>query len=262
MVLYVQPAESTSTHFADRKELSADTTDLGNEATTEARRILDAANLPFACDTEPGDPADVIVRSADAEQVDEIVMGSRGMARWTGLALGSVAYKVIHRARMPVTIVSPSPQEANPPTTTPSNSHRILLAVDGSKHASHATHYVCRLRGARDLLYVELLNVQLTIPPGRIQGSVNPEMIASTRREEGESALRAASEALHAAHIKFNPHIVSGHPAEKIVELAAKHDCTRVVMGTRGLGPISGVVLGSVAYKVLHLSPVPVTLVK
>ena len=62
--------------------------------------------------------------------------------------------------------------------------------------------------------------------------------------------------------MKFDTHIVPGHPAETIVDVAKKHDCTRVVMGTRGLGTIDGLVLGSVAYKVLHLSPVPVTLVK
>ncbi|MCJ9712965.1 universal stress protein, partial [Bordetella hinzii] len=38
--------------------------------------------------------------------------------------------------------------------------------------------------------------------------------------------------------------------------------CDRIVMGTRGLGAVGGLVLGSVAQKVIHLSPVPVTLVK
>ena len=261
-VLHVQPAESFPTHPSDGKEISVDISDLAKKATAEACRILDAAKLPYALDTELGDPADVIVRAADAEHVDEIVMGSRGMSRWTGLALGSVAYKVIHRAGIPVTIVDTSEQEAKLPATKPSEVHRVLLAVDGSKHASRAVEYVCKLRDARDLLKVELLNVPLPIPPRYVRSFVNQEMIDSRHREEGESALRAASEVLHAAGVKFNPHIVPGHPAETIVELAEKHDCTRIVMGTRGHGPVTSLVLGSVAYKVLHLSPIPVTLVK
>ena len=258
-VLYVQPTESFPTHSPDGKEISVDITDLGKKVTMEACRILHAANLPYASDTELGDPADVIVRAADAEHVDEIVMGSRGVGRWTGLALGSVAYKVIHRAGIPVTIVDTPQQEGNLPATTQSDLHRVLLAVDGSKHASRAVDYVCNLRDARDLLNVELLNVPLPIPRGYVRSSVNQEIADS---EEGESALRGASDALRAAGVKFNPHIVPGHPAEKIVELAEKHDCTRIVMGTRGLGAVTSLVLGSVAYKVLHLSPIPVTLVK
>lgn len=184
------------------------------------------------------------------------------MTRWTGLVLGSVAYKVIHSVGIPVTIVGTAQQEANPPATKLSDVHRVLLAVDGSKHASRAVDYVCKLRDARDLLKVELLNVPLPIPPGYLRDFVNQEMIDSYYREEGESALRAAGDVLHAAGVKFNPHIMPGHAGEKIVELAEKHDCTRVVMGTRGLGPVISLVLGSVAYKVLHLSPIPVTLVK
>jgi nucleotide-binding universal stress UspA family protein len=258
----VEPAESFPTHAPDGREISVDITDLGEKVTAKARRILEAARLPYALDTELGDPADVIIRAADAEHIDEIVMGSRGMARWTGLALGSVAYKVIHRAGIPVTIVDTPQQEGNLPATTQSDVHRVLLAVDGSKHASRAVDYICRLRDARGLLEAELLNVTLPIPPGYVRSLVNQEMPDSSHSEEGSSALRAASDVLHAAGVKVNPHIVPGHPAEKIVELAEQHHCTRIVMGTRGLGAITSLVLGSVAYKVIHLSPIPVTLVK
>ena len=264
VVLYVpvQPAESFPTHAPDGKEISVDITDLAKKATAEACRILHAAHLPYALDTELGDPAEIIIRAADAEHIDEIVMGSRGMARWTGLALGSVAYKVIHRVAIPVTIVDTPEQEAKLRATKPSDVHRILLAVDGSDHASRAVDYVCKLRDARDLLEVELLNVPPPIPQGYAPTLLNQEMITSRHHEAGESALRTASDLLHAAGVKFNPHIVPGHPAEKIVELAEKHDCTRIVIGTRGLGLVTDLVLGSVAYKVLHLSPIPVTLVK
>ncbi|MFN0302201.1 MAG: universal stress protein, partial [Burkholderiales bacterium] len=40
------------------------------------------------------------------------------------------------------------------------------------------------------------------------------------------------------------------------------HHISEVVMGTRGLGSVSGLVLGSVATKIIHLVDVPVTLVK
>ncbi|HET9042709.1 MAG TPA: universal stress protein, partial [Burkholderiales bacterium] len=40
------------------------------------------------------------------------------------------------------------------------------------------------------------------------------------------------------------------------------HHCEGIVMGTRGLGSVATLVLGSVAHKVLHLTHVPITLVK
>ena len=262
VVLHVQCADGSSILFPDEGATSADMTELGADVTGEARRILDAANLPYAVDTQLGDPADIIAREADAEHMDEIIMGSRGMSPWTGLVLGSVAYKVIHRVAIPITLVGVPQREANHTAKQLSGIHRVLLAVDGSKHASLAVDYVCRLRNARNLLKVELLSVTPPMPPGYTRGFVEQEVIDNYHRKQGESALQAARQVLHAAGVKFDTHIVPGHPAETIVDVAKKHDCTRVVMGTRGLGTIDGLVLGSVAYKVLHLSPVPVTLVK
>ncbi len=46
------------------------------------------------------------------------------------------------------------------------------------------------------------------------------------------------------------------------MNVAERRNCTRIVMGTRGLGSIGNLVLGSVAYKVLQLAPIPVTLVR
>ena len=55
---------------------------------------------------------------------------------------------------------------------------------------------------------------------------------------------------------------VAGDAAQEIVEYAKTHHCEGIVMGTRGLGSVATLVLGSVAHKVLHLTHVPITLVK
>ncbi len=54
----------------------------------------------------------------------------------------------------------------------------------------------------------------------------------------------------------------SGAAAETILELARERRCAAIVVGTRGLGAVAGLVLGSVAGKIVQLAPVPVTLVK
>jgi nucleotide-binding universal stress UspA family protein len=60
----------------------------------------------------------------------------------------------------------------------------------------------------------------------------------------------------------FNEHIVVGHAGQTIANHASHWGCTRIVMGTRGLGALANVVVGSTALQVMHLSEIPVTLVK
>jgi len=55
---------------------------------------------------------------------------------------------------------------------------------------------------------------------------------------------------------------MSDDPATEIVTIANDKQCDAIVMGTRGLGRVETLVLGSVTTKVIHLSSVPVTVVK
>lgn len=232
----------------------------GRAATADARGTLDSARLPYSTTTLLGEPAAVIVRAAEEEQVDEIIMGSRGLSHLTDV-MGSVAYKVIHRARMPVTIV-PAPSPGPQHTAASDAVHRILLAVDGSEHSARAVRFFCGLKTVSVPMEVHLLNVPPPIAPGSARGLLSEDMIDSYRREAREKALNVASAALKAAGLKFEVHVIPGDAAEKIVETANNLRCARIVMGTRGLNAVAGLALGSVAYKVIHLSSVPVTLVK
>ncbi len=134
--------------------------------------------------------------------------------------------------------------------------------MDGSEHAERAVEFVSRLQSASAPVEVELLNVQSTFPQGYVRGMLSEEMLASYQSEESVTALNAAAEVLKAAGMTSKVRVVSGDIADEIVKVASNLHCARIVMGTRGVTPVAGMVLGSVAYKVLHLSPIPVTLVK
>jgi len=53
-----------------------------------------------------------------------------------------------------------------------------------------------------------------------------------------------------------------GHPGELVARTAKEQGCSAIVMGTRGLGDLENVFVGSTAYKVIQLAEMPVTLVK
>jgi len=81
----------------------------GREA--ESREVLHASACQFDRATEVekrvvrGEPATTILEQATRLAVDEVVIGSRGLRPFGAALLGSIAYKVVHEAKMPVVIV-------------------------------------------------------------------------------------------------------------------------------------------------------------
>jgi nucleotide-binding universal stress UspA family protein len=80
--------------------------------------------------------------------------------------------------------------------------------------------------------------------------------------EEGEAALARAKRMLDAAGIRSTPHILVGPVAESIVQEANALKCDLIFIGTHGRTAAGNMLLGSVANKVLHISKVPVLLVR
>jgi nucleotide-binding universal stress UspA family protein len=70
-----------------------------------AKRLLGEAGIPASMRLASGDPAHEIAQHADIHACTEIVMGTRGRGPIKTLVLGSVATKVLHLVRIPVTLV-------------------------------------------------------------------------------------------------------------------------------------------------------------
>ncbi|MBI3042834.1 MAG: universal stress protein [Betaproteobacteria bacterium] len=141
---------------------------------------------------------------------------------------------------------------------------KFLVPVDGSEPSNRAVdHLIKKLQWFRNGVEIHLLNVQHLIPYGsRVSSVVGHDKIAQYHQEEGMAALKAAMQKLDAAKIKYHFHIGVGDEADIICKYAKDKGCDQIFMGTRGLGSVSGLLLGSVATKVIHLSPVPVLLAK
>jgi nucleotide-binding universal stress UspA family protein len=257
-ILNVQSVPSYFTHAEPGSPIPLDVIEFSNQVAAKAIRLLETANVRHRMITLLGGPAEQIAHVAQANCDAEIVMGSRGLSQLAGVVLGSVAYQVIHRAPVPVTLVRDLSDEAKGAAAT-REVHRVLLAVDGSTSAHKAIEYVCNLarRGAR--LDVEVLNVPSPVPALCFEDQA---MADRYYREQGAAVVNEANGALRDAGLHANVHIEPGDAAETIVRVARDRNCTRIVMGSRGLGSIGNLVLGSVAYKVLQLAPIPVTLVR
>jgi nucleotide-binding universal stress UspA family protein len=78
----------------------------------------------------------------------------------------------------------------------------------------------------------------------------------------GRSILTDACKLLDDAGRNYRPHVLIGEPALKIDRVARSERVDAIIMGTRGMGALGNLALGSTATKVVHLAEVPVTLVK
>jgi nucleotide-binding universal stress UspA family protein len=143
----------------------------------------------------------------------------------------------------------------------------VLVPVDGSDNSMRAVEEACRQIDRRQPVMVHLLNVQPPNHSAVVRKYLSQDLIDQFHQQEGEAALQAARARLDDAGIACTSRVEVGDVAQSIARYAHEMRCDQVIMGTRGLGAggvaaISGLLLGSIATKVLHLVDVPVTLVK
>jgi nucleotide-binding universal stress UspA family protein len=137
---------------------------------------------------------------------------------------------------------------------------KILVAVDGSKPSLKAVQLLIdHCDWYREPPEVELLAVHLPVPK---VGHLNKAQLERYYQEEGEGMLRAAKKKLDAAGIAYQARVFVGPVAETLVKHAKDKRCELIYIGTRGMSELGKALVGSTATKVLHISDVPVLLVK
>ncbi len=138
---------------------------------------------------------------------------------------------------------------------------KVLLAVDGSEHSDQAARYIVKFVKEHGPIEIHLANVEPEPIAWQTLG-VEEKAINAHLKALAHRSMKSALDILKEAKISCHTHIRRGDVAGNLILLASKLDCDAIVMGTRGLGAMSGMALGSVTTKVLHLSHLPVVCVK
>jgi nucleotide-binding universal stress UspA family protein len=139
---------------------------------------------------------------------------------------------------------------------------KALVPVDGSSTSESAVRHAIALMKGREPMEVHLVNVQEQADALELRRFLKPAEIKRSQLEHGAAALAAAKRLLDRAGIGYHEHVFIGDPAEKIATFARRGGFDKIIMGTHGRTGMAKMLMGSVATKVLHLSTVPVTLVK
>jgi nucleotide-binding universal stress UspA family protein len=135
---------------------------------------------------------------------------------------------------------------------------RVLVAVDHSEVAQRA------LTAAKDLGLLSKGEVWvLHLREREVIAQLGD--VPSESAADAESPVGAAVEALTQAGVTAHGEVrdtTFGHAAREIMADAKEHDVGVIVMGSRGRGDLTGLVLGSTAHKVIHLADRPVLVVR
>lgn len=139
---------------------------------------------------------------------------------------------------------------------------KVLIPVDGSDPALRAVRWVIEQIRSGSPHSVTLLNVQPDILAGRARAYFSRADLDAYMNEQATEQLADAQGLFAEAGIACESSFVLGHAPTVIAEFAQQGNFEQIVMGTRGLNRISGLLLGSAATGVLHLVDIPVTLIK
>ena len=144
--------------------------------------------------------------------------------------------------------------------------NKILVALDGSEHANHELKFALDLseKYSADMVLLSVFH------PYYILGE--PSYIATEFIQQFLEAQKAGyekmlSEALQTAHrlkpnLDVSTQLKEGRPAEKIIETAKEGKFDLIVIGSRGLGGVSQLLLGSVSDRVADHAHCPVLIVR
>ena len=132
----------------------------------------------------------------------------------------------------------------------------VLLAVDGSGHARRAVDCAIDISAK----YKAKLIILSVHPHGPLSDAL-ADFAAEEDLGAGEVYQRIvddlAREATQHGIAEVVPLVEEGDASQQILAIAEQHDVGLIVMGSRGMGELKGLLVGSVSHKVMHLCDRP-----
>jgi len=129
---------------------------------------------------------------------------------------------------------------------------KILVATDGSDHARKAVEIASDI-ALKYKATVYLIHVVSPIP-SMGYGDVLQKIEEGQEQFAKEILEKAVKEVKRKGLGNFQSTMLHGDPAHAIIEFARKNSVDMIVMGSRGLGTLEDLFLGSVSHKVSHLA--------
>ena len=142
----------------------------------------------------------------------------------------------------------------------------IVVPADGSENSKRALQHAVSIaeRNKAQLVVVHVANIVSAISnfdQTPISGGYVSEQIAEDMEETGKEILNDIVKDVP-ADLKVKSVFEVGSPGPAVLAVAKKYNADLIVMGSRGLGPLKGLFMGSVSSYVTSHSTCPVLVVK
>ncbi len=210
-----------------------------------------APDLEVTAESPRTTPARALL--ADSHSADCVVLGVRGHRILPAALLGSTSTQVSTHARCPVVVVRGPVRE---PAATP----QVVVGIDGSAASADAVEFAFEEAAAYGALLTALHASWFVVQDGTYSSESASTLRAAVRERERElaSASLTRSRERH-PEVEVREVVISAHPVEALS--SASEGADLVVLGSRGRGGFTGLLLGSVGQGLLHSSRSPVAIV-
>ncbi|MFI5615735.1 universal stress protein [Amycolatopsis sp. NPDC051903] len=202
--------------------------------------------------TVEGSAVGILLRESVAAEL--VALGSRGLGGFTGLLVGSTAVALAAHAPCPVVVVRGVKPDDPPPAAGP-----VLVGLDGSPDSTDALGYACEEALARDTTLVAVHTWNEITPDGSLRTrDFDPHEVAAAECRLVEEQLAPWREKFPCLPVELA--VVRGRPVRTLLERGA--DAQLIVVGSRGRGGFTGMLLGSTSQALLVHSACPVAVVR
>jgi len=136
---------------------------------------------------------------------------------------------------------------------------RIIVAVDGTEHSYRALEYA---KGLAEQFASTIWLVHAFPHTSDLLGYDEYEALIARREGAGQDILDEARRRLGDTSANVSEELLEGPEAEAILNVAEARQADLIVMGTRGLSSLQGLLLGSVSHKVIRHASCPVMVIQ
>ena len=254
--VYALPQVKAPVAFGTHEQVRAGLAERAEGWLADARDAVLAAYPGLEISTAAREWSPVTALIQESQHADLVVLGSRGLGGFTGLLVGSTAVSVVAHAHCPIVVVRGRTAHDPPPDDGP-----VLVGADGSPDSDAALAFACeeaRLRGTglvavhtwSDVLADGMLRAHpLEEDPAAIEGAERDKLAQQVSGWQAKYPDLA---------IEFE--VTRGRPVRTLLERGERAQL--IVVGCRGRGGFTGMLLGSTSQALIAHSPCPVAVVR
>jgi len=226
---------------------------------------LNSEGIKTATATSYGDVAEEIVKYANNNKIDLIVMSTHGYSKAKQWMFGSITQKVLYGTEVPVLLIKAKSPEVS------ADFSRILVPVDGSSFSESTFPYVEELTRKTDREIILLHICEPPIVPSYGSRPINPtwkkyqDDMWGEMEKQATTYLKKTMAAMKKKGLKVKARVVkaqSGDVVQTIMKVSKEENVELTVIATQGRAGVSRRVYGSVANKIVEQLSQPMLLIR